>query len=107
MFKSLAAFLGVIAFVCLLGFGLNYAGYLQYGFFAPRMEQVRNDTFHNSQAYNDGMLREMEEQRMAYATATPDQKDAIKGLLKHDFSVYPKDRLPADLLNFYNSLTGG
>ena len=96
----------VVVFVMFLGlgFGLNYAGYLQYSFFAPKYEQVRNDTFKNSQAYNDGMVRELYKIKAQYLAADADGKTALKGYAQHEFSVYDRNRLPPDLQAFYDAI---
>jgi len=98
IFKFLGGLVVVIAFV----FGLWYLGYQSYSFFAPRYEQVRYDTFKNSQTYNDGMIRELYKIKQQYLSANDTDKAALKSYAAHEFSVYQKDRLPADLQPFYD-----
>lgn len=93
----ISAFILIVA----IGFGLNMAGFLQFQFFAPKVEKVRYDTFKESQAYNEGAVREMYAYQTQWITATPEQRNALRGAIIHQFSVYPKDRLPADLVAFY------
>ena len=100
---AILALLGLLA----LSFGLNYAGLMSFSFFAPRVEQVRYNTFKESQTYNDGMVRDLEDLKTQYMTANPDQKVALRAIVIHRFSVYPVDRMPADLQSFYYSLQGG
>jgi hypothetical protein len=89
-------------FVLIAGFSLiSYAG---YSFFAPRYEQVRYDTFKQSQAYNDGMIRDLQELKRDYLAANDEQKGALKALTLHRFEVYDIRRLPPDLQAFYLSL---
>jgi hypothetical protein len=89
-------------FVLIAGFSLiSYAG---YAFFAPRYEQVRYDTFKQSQAYNDGMIRDLQELKRDYIAANDEQKIALKALTIHRFEVYDINRLPSDLQSFYYSL---
>ena len=87
----------------LLG-GLGYISYLAYAFYAPKYEQVRYDTFKQSQSYNDAMLRDLQDLRMEYIKANDEQKAALKAIAIHRFSVYEINRLPPDLQSFYNSL---
>mgnify|MGYP003346819991 CR=1 FL=1 len=47
-------------------FGLGIIGFTWYKWSAPAIEQVRYDTFKNSQAYNDGMLRDLYELKRDY-----------------------------------------
>ena len=77
---------------------LNFAS---FAFWAPKVEQVRYNTFKQSQSYNDGMLRDLQELKMQYLQATPDQKIALKAIVLHRFGAYNPDMLPPDLLAFY------
>jgi hypothetical protein len=96
----------VLVLLPLIG-GLGYISYLAYAFYAPKYEQVRYDTFKESQTYNDGMLRDLQNIQMEYLKANDEQKSALKAIALHRFSVYPEDKLPADLRNFYDSLKKG
>ena len=95
--------LGLIGLLA-LSFVLSYTGYAQYSFFAPRYAAVDNKVFHESQAYNDGMLRDLENIKREYQSATPEGKAALKATAIHRFEIYPRDRLTPDLQNFYDSL---
>ena len=88
----------------ILGFLGNYIGFFNYAFFAPKQEQVRYNVFKESQAYNDGMIRDLEDLKMTYQQADANGKTALKGTILHRFSIYDKNRLPADLQSFYNVL---
>lgn len=88
-------------------FALAYLGLNFDRFFAPRQEALRNQVFHESQAYNDGMLRDLENMQMQYNDATPAGKDALRAIALHRFSIYPQDKLPANLLAFYSQLKDG
>lgn len=53
-------FLGLLA---IGGSALLFAGFMFFALFAtnyfqPKYEAIRNKTFHESQSYNDGMLRD-------------------------------------------------
>lgn len=85
--------------------GLGYISYLAYAFYAPKYEQVRYDTFKQSQSYNDAMLRDLQDLRMEYVKANDEQRAAIKYIAIHRFSVYDIDRLPVDLRVFYQELS--
>ena len=96
----------VLVLLPLIG-GLGYLSYLAYSFYAPKYEQVRYDTFKESQTYNDGMLRDLQNIQMEYLKANDEQKSALKAIALHRFSVYPENKLPADLRNFYDNLKKG
>lgn len=96
-------FLSLIAFFLLIA-GLNYFGWASFNYFAPKYENTRNETFKQSAAYNDGMIRDLEEIQMQYQQATPSGRDALRALALHRFSVYPVERMTPDQRNFYNQL---
>lgn len=84
----------------------NVMGFANFAFFAPKVEQVRFDTFKQSQAYNDGMLRDLQNLKLEYLKGDADQKAALRGIVLQRFSVYDATKLPPDLQAFYNSLKG-
>lgn len=88
--------------VLIAGFGA--ISYTWYWWSAPRIEQVRYDTFKNSQAYNDGMLRDLYDLKRDYDSADSEHKGAMKALIIHRFEIYDKARLPTDLQTFYYSV---
>jgi len=101
--KAILAILGSIVALVVLSFALSYTSYAQYSFFAPRMEQVRYDTFKHSQSYNEGMVRDLENLQMEYAKADSNQKAMLRTVVLHRFSVY-EGQLPSNLQAFYNQL---
>ena len=107
MFKDAMAFTMAIAIGIAALFGLSYLGYESYKFFAPKYRAVDNQVFKESEQYNDGMIRDLENLQMEYIKATAEQKDALRAITLHRFSVYPEDKMPPNLRNFYNSLKAG
>lgn len=107
MFKEILALVCVIVGAIALVFGLSFLGYKSYEFFAPKYRQVDNQVFKESEQYNNGMIRDLENLQLEYIKATPEQKDALRAISLHRFSVYPEDRLPPNLRNFYNDLKSG
>lgn len=95
---ALAAIIAAAILFQSLDFGLTKT-------FAPAYEAVRRQTFEQSQSYNEGMVRDLENLRMAYADAkTPAQQDAIRDTARHRFAAYPSANLPADLRLFQAQL---
>ncbi len=86
-------FLIVPAFVAAVSFGI-------YWFAAPARVAIDNRVFHESQAYNDGMARDLDNMRMQWLSATPEAKTAIAATVQHRFAGYDAARLPADLQLF-------
>ena len=57
-------------------------------------ESNRNQVFHQSQAYNDGMANELRDYRKSYETATDDAtKQSICSMVAHMTANYDIDRL--------------
>jgi hypothetical protein len=106
-FAGLAVFLGGLILLLALGFGLNLFGLANYSFFAPKYRAVDNQVFKQSEQYNDGMVRDLENLQLEYINADQAHKDALRAIVLHRFSVYPEDKLPPNLRNFYNDLRSG
>ena len=104
--KITAQVLGYIILACIAVFGLAYGSYQLYAFFSPRYTAVDYKVFKESQQYNEGMIRDLENIKMQYLSAMPEQKQSLRALTLHRFSIYPQDSMPPDLLNFYNQLQG-
>lgn len=92
--------------VLLIGLGWLFQGndFFLYKVFAPKYEQVRHDTFKNSQAYNDGMLQELRASQLKYETSSQEHKDALGSIVLHQFASYDENRLPTDLRTFVQKL---
>ena len=50
-------FIGIVVLLA-LDFGGNYYGLFSYGFFAPKTENVRRNTFENTQSYIQGKIQD-------------------------------------------------
>lgn len=107
MFKDFIRGIVFILIISALIFGLSYGSFELYKFFTPRYTAVDNQVFKESQQYNDGMVRDLENLKMEYLNADADHKDALRAITLHRFSVYPKDRMSPDLRNFYEQLQSG
>jgi hypothetical protein len=94
----------VILVLIAAGFGLNYAGLMNTAFFQPKYEQIRRNTFEQSQAYNEGMIRDLENIRNQYLAANdPASKAALRATFIHRAEGYP-NTLPSDLQSFYDNI---
>ena len=104
MFKEISVIVvGWVALIVVAMFGSFFA----YQYFAPKYRAVDNEVFKQSEQYNDGMIRDLENLQMDYIAADKDHKDALRAIVLHRFSVYPEDKLPPNLRNFYNDLKAG
>ena len=103
---AVATTFGMIVFVFLM-FGFAYVGWVSYDYFAPKYRATDNKVFKESEQYNDGMIRDLENLQLEYINADKEHKDALRAIVLHRFSVYPEDKMPANLRNFYNDLRSG
>jgi hypothetical protein len=107
MVKGIFAVIGGLVSILLLGFVLNVFGLFSYSFFAPKYRAVENQVYHESEQYNEGMVRDLENLQLAYIQADNTGKQSLKAITLHRFSVYPEDKMPPNLRNFYNDLRSG
>lgn len=107
MMKDLGAgALGLILIAFLAVFGTALALGIRY-FAAPASVAIDNRVFHESQQYNDGMSRDLDDLRQSWmAAATPEQKDVVRATIMHRFGNYDAARLPADQRAFLASVRG-
>lgn len=101
----LAWLAGAVVFVGLM-WGLAFNGLEMTRYFAPRMEQVRRQTFEQSKAFNQGMVQELQNMQFEYVKATDAQKVALASIILHRAADYDESQLPADLRRFINDLKG-
>lgn len=109
MFRGILGLIATIAVVVGVIFGVSYGGYLLYDFFTPRYEQVRYNTFKESQSYNDGMLRELRRLQVEYHKAEVANDEAGKLLLRSQIrdesASFDTNRLPTDLRTFVQQVS--
>ena len=104
MFKEISAIvIGWVAFIAVCMFGSFFA----YQYFAPKYRAVDNEVFKQSEQYNDGMIRDLENLQIEYISADADKKQALRAIVLHRFSVYPAEKMPPNLRNFYEQLKAG
>ena len=104
MFKEISAIvIGWIALVVVAMFGSFFA----YQYFAPKYRAVDNEVFKQSEQYNDGMIRDLENLQVEYINGDADKKQALRAIVLHRFSVYPAEKMPPNLRNFYEQLKAG
>jgi hypothetical protein len=106
MFKSAGGVvLAVIAFVAVV-VGLSELGYQLDKHYQPLQEQVRANTFAQSQTFNEGMVRDLQNLRLQYLAVgeTADQKTAIRDTVRQRYAAYDPAKLPSDLALFYNQM---
>ena len=95
--------IGFFALCVLIATG-GYANWASVNYYTPKYGSTRSETFKQSAAYNDGMVRDLEGIQLQYQAASPAGKEALRALALHRFEVYPVERMTPDQRNFYNQL---
>ena len=69
MFKEAMVWVGGFILLLVTVFLLNVFGLFNYSFFAPKYRAVENQVFKESEQYNDGMIRDLQNLQMEYMSA--------------------------------------
>ncbi len=72
--------------------------------FMPAQEQVRHDTFKQSQAYRDGMVAELENMQMEYVQADAAHKPALAAIILHRSASVNRADLTPELRSFLQEI---
>ncbi|TSC78571.1 MAG: Uncharacterized protein G01um101429_747 [Parcubacteria group bacterium Gr01-1014_29] len=107
MLKGIAAGVGVLIAILALGWVVTGNEFFLYKVFAPKTEQVRRGVFEQSRAFNEGMVRELENLRLQYLQVTdPDAKAVLATTMLRRAAGYNLDDpiVPADLRVFVAQL---
>jgi len=96
----IAASVAFIFLVSMFGLGMD-------SFFKPKYRAMDNKVFKESEQYNDGMIRDLENLRMDYINGDETKKQALKAVILHRFSVYSEEKMSYDLRSFYQQLKKG
>ncbi len=87
--------------------GLSIGSYYLYAFLAPKYEATRRDVMIESRSYSEGTIRELYTLQRQYQSAkTDDERATLAAAARHEFSIFPKDRLPGDLQAFLTQIGG-
>lgn len=101
------ALLGACILLGALFVGVVFGGYYLYAALAPKYEATRRDVMIESRAYTEGTIRELYTMQRQYLAAKTDaERDTIAAAARHEFSIFPKERLPADLQTFMAQIGG-
>jgi hypothetical protein len=85
--------------------GLSVGSYHLYAYLAPRYEATRRDVMIDSRSYTEGTIRELYTlQRQYQAAKTDDERATLAAAARHEFSIFPAERLPPDLRVFMASI---
>ena len=104
--KGMGLFLGGLVALTAPVFWMSGLEVVQKNIFGVASVNADRRIFETSQAYNQGMVRDLENLQMQYVQATPEQKTALKATILHRFAGYDQERLPVGLRKFYSELRG-
>lgn len=107
MIKDTFALIGGIILIVGAVIGLTIGSYHLYAYLAPKYEATRRDVMIESRAYSEGTVRELYTLKRQYDGAKTDaERDTIAAAARHEFSIFPRERLPSDLQAFLNQVGG-
>lgn len=107
MLKGIVVAVGGLIVVLGISWVLVGNEFFLYKVFAPKQEAVRRQTFEQSRAFNEGMVRDFENLRMQYLQSSdPDAKAVLVSTILHRSAGYNLNdpSVPADLRNFITQL---
>ena len=102
--KKVIFYIMTVLFMFMLGWLALGNQFFMFKFFAPKVEQVRRETFEQSKAYRQGMIQELNNLHVDYIKATPDQKLGLMTIILHKAADVPPDTLTPDLNAFLSDL---
>lgn len=95
---------GMVAGATALGWFGAENQFLMAAYFQPKFEQVRRNTFEQSQAYVEGQRRDIQNLRLDWIAAKGDSKAAIKSVALQRIAGLPDSALSAEVIAFRNEL---
>lgn len=100
--------LGVfVFFLVVLGIGAAVYGadFFLYKWFAPAKEEARRETFENSTAHVQSVLRDMNNMRLEYLDphVSNQQRQLLLTLMRERSLTIPPERVPPDLQSFLSA----
>lgn len=102
--KPLLAIFGGVIGVGALTWGLTYHELIFTGFFAPKFENVRRNTYEQSKSFRTGAVQELQNMQFEYISSDASHKLALKDIIIHRAAEVPEDAMPQDLYNFIQGL---
>ena len=98
--------LAVVVGIAVLSFAATGYGFAMFRFWAPKYENVKREVFENTQSYVQGKVSYLTTLQLSYATATGDERKALRTTILREASTIPAEKLPGDLAGFINGLKG-
>lgn len=102
--KNVMYTIGGLIGIGLLIFALQVTGMVSKSFFGKWDEQIRHDIQKESQAYRDGMMRNLGQMMVQYSNSDVGGKEAIKAAVRQQYSQVDTSEYPAYLKNFLSDV---
>ena len=101
--------IAIIILAIVMVFGIVWAvqgtDFFLYKVFAPKMEQVRRETFEQSKAYNQGVAQDLESERQEYIiNKDKGVRAGLRSIIFHKLADYDINKLSPDLQQFVAQL---
>jgi hypothetical protein len=99
---SLLALVAILALSFLIG---NY-DLVMKKYFGTRNANIDREIFEQNKSFRSGAAQELLQMQRDYVMGNPEQKIAMRAIIKHKAAEVPEDALTPDLRTFINSLDG-
>ena len=85
-----------------------FFGWFLYNWIAPKYVHTDYKVFQQSQSYQQGMIKDLQNMRMRYLNpkTTKEEKEAIQATVMQRFGGFDYQTLPPDLQQFYLTMRG-
>jgi hypothetical protein len=100
----LRLFLGGLGTITLI-WALTYHSVIYNSVFAPMFEQVRRNTYENSESYVRGTIQDLRKLQLSYLREKdPTVREALKATILQTVDGFNFNSLPSDLNSFIESI---
>jgi hypothetical protein len=103
MKRVLYVFLGIVA-VCGLVFGAECLDIVNFGFFAPKYENVHRKVFEQTQSYVEGKRQDLTKYYDEWRRSDKEGKEALRSIVIEDFANFDTTLLTPQELDWYNKI---
>jgi hypothetical protein len=105
--KTALGVIGGLIAVILLGWILQANNYVNFAFWAPKYENVRRNTFENTQSYVQGKIQDLSNYKLQYSQAKDtDTKQGIQSVIRTQFANFDINQCPEELKPFLQEMRG-
>lgn len=105
--KKSFVIIGSILAVCILVFALGLAELGWKAYFKPKHENIERRVFESTKSYTHGMTQELAKHYGEYQKADPEEKMALKNIIKTRFADFDESKIrTATLKSFLIRMRG-